>query len=205
MQNFRLRVRYAKRPQVAYLSHLETMRTFMRMLARSGLPVALTQGFSPHIKVSFGFALPVGTAAEQESLDVELTSYVAPAQALACLQAAQAPGFPVSACRYVSPKYKALTVSHCCFEYRVELERALPPEALSALMAQGQLSVEKPKGTKTFIFAECFWQEPGLEGSILNLYIQANPNGQLRPEYFVAALEGAKSVAITRTRAFARP
>ena len=33
------------------------------------------QGFNPHMKVAFGPALPVGTASENEYLDVWLTRY----------------------------------------------------------------------------------------------------------------------------------
>ena len=57
---FRLRVTYRKAGRLSMLSHLEVTHALERAVRRSGLPFALTQGFSPHMKLSFGSALPVG-------------------------------------------------------------------------------------------------------------------------------------------------
>src|SRR5580658_2605051 len=43
-----------------------------RALRRSGLPVAFSQGFSPHPLLSFGLALPTGCESLGEYLDVRL-------------------------------------------------------------------------------------------------------------------------------------
>ena len=59
---FRLRVRYGKRDRLKYLGHLELIHTIERIVRRAGLPYAVTQGFSPHMRVGFSSALPVGTS-----------------------------------------------------------------------------------------------------------------------------------------------
>lgn len=48
---FRLRVRYGKRDRLKYLGHLEVIHTIERIVRRAGLPYAVTQGFSPHMRV----------------------------------------------------------------------------------------------------------------------------------------------------------
>jgi radical SAM-linked protein len=45
-----------------------------RALRRSGLPVAWSEGFSPHPQISFGLALPTGAESVAEYLDVVLAS-----------------------------------------------------------------------------------------------------------------------------------
>ena len=50
---FRLRVRYGKRDRLKYLGHLEVIHTIERIVRRAGLPYAVTQGFSPHMRVGF--------------------------------------------------------------------------------------------------------------------------------------------------------
>ena len=72
---FRLRVRYRKTGRLRWLSHLEVVHALERSIRRARLPYAVTQGFSPHMKASFGPALPVGTAGEHEYFDVWLTGY----------------------------------------------------------------------------------------------------------------------------------
>ena len=80
--SFRLRVCFAKRGRAAYLSHLEVAHALERAVRRAGLPYAITQGFSPHMKIAFGAALPVGIGGERELFDVYLTSYIPPEEAL---------------------------------------------------------------------------------------------------------------------------
>ncbi len=55
-----------------YISHLDLQRTADRALRRSGVPVTYSEGFNPHIRMSFAFALKVGMASEAEYLEVEM-------------------------------------------------------------------------------------------------------------------------------------
>ncbi|MFA4886471.1 MAG: TIGR03936 family radical SAM-associated protein, partial [Desulfotomaculaceae bacterium] len=70
---FRYRIIYAKEGPARYISHLDLLRVFDRAARRGGLPVAYTQGFNPHPKMSFAAPLSVGTAGEAEFADMELT------------------------------------------------------------------------------------------------------------------------------------
>ncbi len=53
-----------------WVSHLEFLRSFTRALRRADLPVAYSQGFNPHARISFATARPVGMASEAEYVDV---------------------------------------------------------------------------------------------------------------------------------------
>lgn len=68
----RLRITYARDGGARYLSHLEMMRAWERVLRRAGWRLAYSQGFNPHPKLSFAAALPVGVAARAELLDVQM-------------------------------------------------------------------------------------------------------------------------------------
>ena len=46
-------------------------------MRRAGLPYAVTQGFSPHMRVGFSSALPVGTSSTCEWYDLFMTEFVA--------------------------------------------------------------------------------------------------------------------------------
>ncbi|MBN2566327.1 MAG: TIGR03960 family B12-binding radical SAM protein, partial [Candidatus Eisenbacteria bacterium] len=69
----RWRVRYSKGGSLRFLSHLDIVRTVLRAIAMSGLPVVYTQGFNPHPKLSFGPPLPVGSTGDAEFFDFELS------------------------------------------------------------------------------------------------------------------------------------
>ena len=68
-----LRIRFAKQGKVRWTSHRDTARMWERAFRRIGLPVAVSGGFSPRPKVSFGLALSTGYESLAEYLDVELS------------------------------------------------------------------------------------------------------------------------------------
>ena len=68
----RVRLRYTKLAPVSLLSHSELMTLMFRAVSRAELPIAFSDGFNPHPKISFGPALAVGIESEAEILDMEL-------------------------------------------------------------------------------------------------------------------------------------
>lgn len=66
----RLRVHYAKRGRLRFSSHRDFQRAFERALRRAAVPMAYSQGFSPHPKVSYAGAAPTGAASEAEYLEI---------------------------------------------------------------------------------------------------------------------------------------
>ena len=72
--NCKYRGQIRKGAEIALLSHLDYMNVFMRALLRSKLPAAWSEGFNPHLKVSFASALSVGVTSDCEYVDFELTA-----------------------------------------------------------------------------------------------------------------------------------
>lgn len=64
------RLRYAKTDRAAFLGHLDTMRTLMRLFRRADIECAHTRGFHPKPIMSFTPALPLGVPSLGEMLDV---------------------------------------------------------------------------------------------------------------------------------------
>ncbi len=69
---------FAKHGLMKYISHLDLMRLFMRGFRRAELPVKITQGFSPHIKLSIKRALKLGLESENEEALVILKQAIDP-------------------------------------------------------------------------------------------------------------------------------
>ncbi len=69
----RLRIKYAKKSENRFTSHLDLVRIFDRTLRRAGIPVAYSQGFHPHPKISFGHPLPLGLKSIAEYADFTLS------------------------------------------------------------------------------------------------------------------------------------
>src|ERR1044072_1373471 len=84
----KLRMRYAKRGRLRFTSHRDIARAFERALRRAHVPMAFSQGFNPHPKISWIGAAPTGAASEAEYVEIQLVEAIGPAALVATLDAA---------------------------------------------------------------------------------------------------------------------
>jgi len=70
------RIRFAKIGRAAFLGHLDLIRLLARSFRRADLPLAVTRGFSPKPRISFGPALGLGIPSLGELMDVDLEHVV---------------------------------------------------------------------------------------------------------------------------------
>jgi radical SAM-linked protein len=118
-----LRIRFSKLGKVRWTSHRDTARMWERALRRVGLPVAYSQGFSPHPKVSFGLALSTGyeSLAEYLDVDVSVTSPLDLDQLSTSLSAALPEGVDVVTLAAVEDRLPSLqeAVTACTWRFAV--------------------------------------------------------------------------------------
>lgn len=68
-----IRVFYHKTGRARYISHLDMMRCMQRAIVRAKLPVWYTEGFNPHIYLTFALPLSLGYESKSEVMDLRLT------------------------------------------------------------------------------------------------------------------------------------
>ncbi len=91
----RIRVRYTKEGRVRFVSARDLTSVWERALRRADLPIAYSEGFHPHAKVSFPDALPVGYASTGEYAELTFAAPVDPGPALQALSATLPPGMDI--------------------------------------------------------------------------------------------------------------
>lgn len=67
-----IRLRFSKTGQAKYISHLDTNRVFSRAFARAKLNLWFTQGFNPHLYMSFSLPLSLGVESLCENVDIRI-------------------------------------------------------------------------------------------------------------------------------------
>jgi len=203
---FRLRVLYRKTGRLRWLSHLEVVHSLERAVRRAGLPFAVTQGFSPHLKAAFGPALPVGTAGENEYLDVWLREYTDAAHAATVLAQVSPDDLSPTAARYVAGSEPSLTAALTIGVYSVELQgRELAPErvhtALEEVLAAGELTVASKGKQRVYDLTRSVPKDVRVldrEGGVsVELAIRMGPEGSLRPEALVRAAVEPTTAEVT--------
>lgn len=82
MGPYKVRIKYTKGEEVKYISHRDLMRAFQRAIRRADLPIAYSQGFNPHMKISWGQALKVGATSEGEHAELQFEAFIRPSEAM---------------------------------------------------------------------------------------------------------------------------
>ena len=75
---FRITFTFSKKGTMKFISHLDLMRLFMRAVRRAALPIKMTEGFSPHPKISLKRALKLGVESDNEEATFVLRETISP-------------------------------------------------------------------------------------------------------------------------------
>jgi radical SAM-linked protein len=137
-------VRYAKRGPLRFTSHRDFARAFERAVRRAGVPIAYSQGFTPHPKISYASAAPTGVASEAEYLEIALQAVAEPEAVRAALDAALSPGLDVLEVVVAGPGSLADRID--ASRWRIELPGVSPErlaEAVEAFVAAEEILVER--------------------------------------------------------------
>jgi radical SAM-linked protein len=68
----KVRIQFEKRGAIRFTSHKDVVRIFERAFAAAGAPVSFSEGFHPHMRMSFGPPLKTGWESLGEYMDVQL-------------------------------------------------------------------------------------------------------------------------------------
>ena len=181
---FVLRVTYIKRDRLALLSHLEVARALERTVRRSGLPFAVSQGFSPHMKIAFGAALPVGVGSTCEIFDIQLTRYVAPDEALAALREASVADLMAQDAAYIDGRAKAASVA-----YPISVYEAVFSHAPEKLQIPQQITRRRKNKKDKVLNVSDFLVEPFTfdadDPRRARFALMARNDGSLRPDLLI--------------------
>ena len=162
----KVRVKFCKEGAMKFIGHLDIMRYFQKAVRRAGIDVAYSEGFSPHMIMSFAAPLGVGITSTGEYFDMEIKTPVASAEAVERLNQVMAEGMKVLSFRKVpdGKAGKAMSLVAAA-DYQVRFRPGMEPcgdwrEKAEAFLAQQEIVVlkktkknEKEVDIKPFLYA----------------------------------------------------
>lgn len=140
----RVRVKYSKNDEVKYVGHLDAMRTFIRCIKRTCIPVKFSKGFNPRVQISFALPLGVGVTSESEYFDLEVESKMNESMFIAELNSTLPSGFRILGVEYVSEDDKRSLMSlvkEAIYEITVDTDAS--EDEMRKLFAQSEIIIEK--------------------------------------------------------------
>lgn len=125
-----VRLFYSKTGSAKYISHLDTMRTFQRAFRRcKGLDFWYTEGFNPHLYLTFALPLSLGYESAAETVDFRLGSNVPYREIVEKLNAVLPAGF--KAYKAAKPVMNAKVIRFADYNISFTAEGTDPEEVLA--------------------------------------------------------------------------
>ncbi len=132
---------FEKGERIRHIGHLDIQRSVQRGLRRSGLPVAYSNGFNPHILITFASALSTGACGTREIMDVTMAEEVSAEEFLEKMNRAMPPEMQLSEARQLDQKHPALMASLRAARYDLLIRDPEQAEKLAAAIP-GMLAKE---------------------------------------------------------------
>ena len=197
-KRFKLRVTYVKQNRLAYLSHLEITGALERAVRRAKLPFGVSQGFSPHMLLSFGSALPVGVGSTCEIFDVTLNDYINPELALESLKQVMPADLMATNAEYVGVKSPAASVTFENSTYVAVYDGEIPdfeiPETIEVI---------RKKKTKILEVDDYLTDMPEIIGQSIQCTLRSSQAGSLRIDKLLNSFNISTPLkSITRVKQF---
>ena len=201
---------FEKGERIRHIGHLDIQRSVQRGLRRSGLPVAYSNGFNPHILVTFASALSTGACGKREIMDVTMAEDVSEDEFLERMNRAMPPEMQLSEARAVDRKHPSLPPLLRAAEYDLLIRESERAEelvgAIGPMMARD--SIPAMRKTKTAL-KECDIKPLvcSLEGRGSHLYTRlvlteresCKPGMLMEALCREAGITGETRILITRT------
>jgi radical SAM-linked protein len=211
--------RYRKDAEVRWISHLDLKRTLERAMRRAQLPLELTHGHNPHLKLSLGPPLSLGATSDAEVVAVHLTEIMDPDRIKEALNAQLPEGLRMIQVWTVpghrrKETFGDLNVAEYAAVLRGEADLEGLPARIEELMGQPKLVVERggerPErrvDVRPLIYhLEIVSSEPGQ--AELHMRLGTGSHGGVRPQEVLSllGLGGDDSIArCHRTGLYAKP
>ena len=154
----KIRVKFTKHGPIKYVGHLDMMRYFQKAIRRAGLDVSYSEGYSPHMIMSFASPLGVGMESDAEYFDMQMNSEIEPAEAIRLLNEQMAEGVEVVQFTPLAEGAKKSMTITSATDYIVEFRQGHNPpcradelsDRIMAFMAQPEINViKKTKKSET--------------------------------------------------------
>jgi len=187
------RIKFRKNGVMKFIGHLDIMRYFQKAIRRAGIPIKFSEGYSPHMIMSFANPLGVGLTSDGEYFDIELRAPIASKEAVEKLNEQMVEGMEVISFVEIPDDKKSKGMSIVAGADYLSISKVGMPaedwkEKLSAFFAQEEILVWKEtKKSKKEVNIKPMIYELYPEGDNIYMRVAAGSVQNLKPELVTEA------------------
>ncbi|MDG2382818.1 MAG: TIGR03936 family radical SAM-associated protein [Pirellulaceae bacterium] len=149
MSRQKLRIRFRKQGDLRLISHRDLARALERLFRRAELPLAMSEGFHPHPKITFPAALGLGIEGCNEVIELTLAEARDPVEVRQRLTEESPPGLVIKNVTELETSNRKIQVDQVTYEITIPTERQ---EALSSaideLLSKSSFSFQRKGRTE---------------------------------------------------------
>ena len=196
---------FEKGERLRHIGHLDIMRAMQRALRRSGLPVAYSNGFNPHILLTFASALSVGAVGKREVMDVCLAEDTDPGVFMNAMNHALPPDLQLISCRAIDDRHPAPMSQVSAAEYSIRPAEAdsfhLSEDILAGFLKQEDIQAErKTKSGIRSVNIRPLIQSLNVSGTAIHTVLTLTETQTCKPDMLLSALCAYMNCDIPRVR-----
>ena len=195
----RLRLRFSRGDEIKFISHLDIIRLWQRVMVRAGIPLAYSEGFNPHPRISLAAPMALGVTSQAELMDIFCSRWVSPHWFTDAVNQQLTPGLELLQANAIPPAYPSLQSQTRHAEYLVTVES--PPDKetvasrISSLLATEHLPWEHQRDTGTrsydlrFLIDDLWLANYQTDYATIGMRLRCDNLGSGRPEQVCLALD----------------
>ena len=191
--------KFIKGGATRYIAHLDLMRAMNRAIRRAGLPAQYSQGFHPHIVMSFAQALGLGYLSEGEYMEIALPDGYPLKQAMDQLNGALPDGLKATGVWEIPKGMATLMAQVTAARWRIEFAGPLSEDEVKrfkALLDRETIDVVKDgkNGPAAMEIRKGIYSIE-INNGVAELFLAAGSALNIRPELVVKAALGTAEPA----------
>ncbi|KAF5088282.1 MULTISPECIES: TIGR03936 family radical SAM-associated protein [Acetobacterium] len=140
----KIHYQFKRSTPLRFLSHLDQQRLFQRAFRRANIPVAYSQGFNPHPRMSFALAMSVGLTSDAEYGEVIVSTDIDVDTFIHRMNQALPKGLEIIAAKICGEGVESLSASLYQSDYRIRI-KVMPETDLNELAASVRMYLELPQ------------------------------------------------------------
>lgn len=188
MNRTRVRIRFRKEGDLRLISHRDLARCLERLFRRVGLPLAMSEGFHPHPRMTFASALALGITGTDEVVDVVLDQPVDLERLRRDLVDQSPVGLVIADARLLDPQEPKPHVDRVRYAIRVPAARhESARQAVQQLLQQSESLLQRD-GRRDPVDVRTAIEDLRLEGDSLRMQLRVLPQATAQPREILKVL-----------------
>ena len=187
-----IRMKFKKNGCMKFIGHLDIMRYFQKAIRRADIDIAYSEGFSPHMIMSFAAPLGVGLTSEGEYVDLQVNSCASSKGAVDALNSVMVDGMEVVSFKLLPENVKNAMSSVAAADYFVNFREGYAPENWETkfeafLQKEEMLIVKKTKRSEAEVDLKPMLYKTEIRDGGIFMQVACGSVNNLKPELVMEA------------------